>query len=371
MKFVSVTSSIPQVRSQPALRSLESGFQKDINSLLEHIELPFPTFQFIKPSSQQALESQTFFAWKRPAHLRSSFLYLNEAFPPVLFDSRDKKRKHSFRIPVARKKLQAIGPIVCEVYWDAHDQILWLVDVIWVKQEYIYQTKSFSERLKYLEIVMYELLYDTTGYSDCSVKVPIFYSLHDIKSTNVDSTIAIEFQPELPGRRRFVYSEKNSKLVPQNERVRQSNHFVERPIQRDQRDQRDQREQRNERPLRVQKQHYSFMDDTEHDDSKELKQSNEQVETYTNTIVSLPRDSKPGKILMKAIKDTKSKLPDTYRLYSVDSSNTRTDDNGLAAIRNIVISFALRERTLHSEEILVKVVWYDSFKKYEIVEIVE
>jgi hypothetical protein len=233
---------------------------------------------------------------------------LNEAFPPVLFDSRDKKRKHSFRIPVARKKLQGIGPIVCEVYWDAHDQILWLVDVIWVKQEYIYQTKSFSERLKYLEIVMYELLYDTTGYSDCSVKVPIFYSLHDIKSTNVDSTIAIEFQPELPGRRRFVYSEKNSKLVPQNERVGQTNKFIERPIQRDQteqkgqRDQRDQREQRNERSLRVHKQQYSFMDDTQMDESNEFKhvartpESERQVET-------------PDRVKQKKYKSSKKNNP--------------------------------------------------------------
>jgi hypothetical protein len=227
-----------------------------------------------------------------------------------------------------------------------------LVDVIWVKQEYIYQTKPFSERLKYLETVMYELLYDTTGYSDCSVKVPIFHSLHDIKSTNVDSTIAIEFQPELPGRRRFVYSEKNSKLVPENERLRQPK-------------QNGQNEQRTERPVRAHRQQYSFMDDTQMDESKE------QVEVYTNTIVTPPRDIKSGKILMKAIKDTKSKLPDTYRLFSVDSSNNKMTDNGLAAIRNIVISFALRERTLNSEEILVKAIWYDSFKKYEIVEIVE
>jgi len=386
MKFVSVTSSIPQVRSQPALRSLESGFQKDINSLLEHIELPFPTFQFIKPSSQQSLESQTFFAWKRPAHLRSLFLYLNEAFPPVLFDSRDKKRKHSFRIPVARKKLQGIGPIVCEVYWDAHDQILWLVDVIWVKQEYIYQTKPFSERLKYLETVMYELLYDTTGYSDCSVKVPIFYSLHDIKSTSVDSTIAIEFQPESSGRRRFVYSEKNSKLVPQNDTKQpnqSSRQLHERPTQtkqNGQNGQNGQNEQRIKPSLRVHKQQYSFMDDSQLDESNETNEStgqHEQVQKpheeqkQTNTIINLPRDAKSGKILMKAIKDTKSKLPDTYRLYSVDSSNNKTTDNGLAAIRNIVISFALRERTTNSEEILVKVIWYDSFKKYEIVEIVE
>jgi len=328
LKHVSVRSSEPHVRSQPALRSLQPGFQKDVNSLLEHKELPFPTFQLVKPTAQSVLENQVFYGWMRPSHLRPSFLLLDCAFPPVLVDSRDQSRKHTIRIPLARKKLALVGPIICEVFWDPQDQILWIFDVLWYKNEYVYKTDKFSERSKHLITIVNELLNDTSGYSDCSVRIPKYLSLEEVEMA--DPGFCIEFQPEASDRRRFVFLGNIKKMIS------------------------------NPKEVIVSKGHtYGLVDDA-------ITNSSPSPRLMKSKIEEKPKPDS-SKQIMKITKDKNSKLPDTYRLESTDNSTNM----GLAAIRNMTISFALKEVFRTQTETLVEVKWYEPFEKYEILGLAE
>lgn len=350
LKHVSVRSSNPQVRSQCALRSLPSGFQKAVNSLLEHIQLPFPTFQFVKAASQTFLEEKPFVGWLRPAQLKPSFLLLHETLPPVMIDSRDQSHKHTFRIPLGRKKLAAVGPVLCEVYWDPHEQTLWVVDVISWKHEAVYMTKPFTERAKLLATVVNEILYDTTGYSDSTVISPTFLSLEELSTMNIDSEFAVEFQPDTPGKRRFVFSVPRKQGVTQPQSQSQSQP----------------RYQQNQKE-RLQNKCEIIDEPDEKTNTISHYQSQQPIKSSTTVKPIIQQQQKPvsktERVVLKLVKDTRSKLPDTYRLFTDDSTE---QDMGLAAIRNMTISFALKEVFRTQTSILVDAKWYDPFQKYEI-----
>ena len=296
--------------------------------------MPFPTFQLVKPTAQSVLENQVFYGWMRPSHLRPFFLILDCAFPPVLVDSRDQSRKHTIRIPLARKKLALVGPIICEVFWDPQDQILWIFDVLWYKNEYVYKTDKFSERSKHLVTIVNELLNDTSGYSDCTVRLPKYLSLEEVEMA--DPGFCIEFQPEASDRRRFVFLGNMKKTVP------------------------------------VSKGHtYGLVDESV---DRPVKPKLEEKPKPKPALEEKPKpalEEKPkpdaSKQIMKITKDKNSKLPDTYRLESTDNSTNM----GLAAIRNMTISFALKEVFRTQNETLVEVKWYEPFQKYEILGLAE
>lgn len=354
LKHVSVRSSSPQVRSQPALRNLQPGFQKDVTSLLEHMQIPFPTFQLIKDTSQPVLEHQSFYGFLRPAHLRSSFLLLNESMPPVLINPREPKRRNTFRIPLARKKLSAIGPILCEVYWDTHEQILWVVDVLHWKQENVYSSQPFSERVKKISYLINEILYDTSGYSDSTVKIPKYYSMEHLAITPLEPEMAVEFQPENAGKRRFLFVQRLQTPLKKTEN----------PIIHNNDKNVNKFKVMATTPSHTTCQIIDVEDDfipKKHNVTRSVKQPAETSESL-NMNSSQPLE---GKQIMHIQKDSRSKLPDTYRLLQDGK------DMGLAAIRNLTVSFALKELFRSQKEAPVEVQWYDAFKKYEVIGILD
>lgn len=67
---MSIRSSNPAVSKASGLRPSQ-GFQKEVVPLLEAMQLPVPTTSLLKNNAQSLLESQLFYAWKRPSHFRS------------------------------------------------------------------------------------------------------------------------------------------------------------------------------------------------------------------------------------------------------------------------------------------------------------
>jgi len=61
-------------------------------------------------------------------------------------------------------------------------------------------------------------------------------------------------------------------------------------------------------------------------------------------------------------KDPHLKLPDTYRVRSVPED----EDLGLSAIRSMEISKVLRLRFAKETSVLVDVMWYEPFQKWEV-----
>lgn len=320
------------MRTQPALRGLPGKLRKSVEELLTTIKLPFPTFQFVKPTSQPFLEKQVFYPFVRPAHLRSSWLVLHEDWAPVLLDSRDERRRNTIRIPLARAKLRNFGPIVLEVYWDAQDLKLWLVDCIYFKHAHLYESTGFTERARILQMITKEILYDTSGYSDCTVKMAEYQSLASLQGVIPEPGLAVEFQPETAGRRRFVHLDRAGKPVAKPEK----------------------------RFTKPDSQSCMIVDEEE----TEQKVA-ESVKVSQPVSHSAPTNvEKPKRCVASVIKDPKSKLPDTFRILSQTG-----EDYGLAAIRSMDLSFQVRESLKSAESVPVEVQFYEPFQKYEILKL--
>jgi hypothetical protein len=339
LNFKSVTSSQPQIRSNPALRHVnpKSGFQKRISTLLEPTPLPFPTFQFVKEASKITLSNNSYYAWVRPAHLRSQWLVLSDDMPLLLVDSRDTSRMFSMRIPFDKRRVQHTGPIICEAAWDAQDHVLWIWDVIVWERQAIWNFVPYSQRWNILKEVVGKILDCGHPMSDAEVRVPEWISLKAaLGLSEIDTAQVIDFQPEAPGQRRHVFRPVNTdtEFKPVN--------YAERKMVLQQ-----------QKPVAV----------TTH------------VSTAPTPVAPVPapvpppapapseqptsNEEKPT--VARIRKDTTSKLPDTYMLETVGGESL-----GLAAVRSLAMSKQLRSALASKDTVLVDIKWFEPFSKYEV-----
>lgn len=340
LNYRSVTSSELQVRSKPALRfvSEKSGFQKRISTLLEPTPLPFPTFQIATEGSRKTLEQHAYHAWVRPAHLRSQHIVLADGFPVLLRNPKSEAKLMSLRIPFDRNRVQKLGPIVCEGAWDHQDHILWIWDVLLWEKEVVWQTMPYSKRWDLVKTVVGELLDCGHPMSDAQVRVPVWETLKDVAAKEKPALgFSIEFQPEKAGMRRHLMLLKGDEVefVPQN--------YYERGLVAE-------KAVAATRPPK-----------------KEFKQEPEPepAPVVEATIFTPPKPKAPQqqeRRVARLSKDPHLKLPDTYRVKSVPED----EDLGLSAIRSMEISKALRLRFAKEASVLVDVVWYEPFQKWEV-----
>jgi hypothetical protein len=365
LNYQSVRSSEPQIRSNPALRQLgqKSGFQKRVSTLLESTPLPFPTFQLVKEASQTILETQKFYGWIRPSHLRAQWLVLADDMPTLLLDPKHTDRLSSLRVPFDKKKVQQIGPIVCEAAWDAQDHILWIFDVVIWEKQVIWNHVPYSKRWTYVKDVIGKILDCGHPMSDAEVRVPSWLSLNELgELPSLDPAMSIEFQPEKAGQRRqlLLIRDEGIKFKPTSHHERKMVSetlphrksaitkfaFVEDEVQLQQ------PSQPSQPSISVRKE---SIDSVPSVSSVQLKEEIEQKKIKTV-------DNHPT--ICKLMKDKSSRAPDTYILKTV------TDESlGLAAIRSLDISKRLRESLKNVEYVMVGILWYEPFQKYEVKQI--
>jgi hypothetical protein len=334
LNYRSVTSSELQVRSKPALRfvSEKSGFQKRLSTLLEPTPLPFPTFQIATEGSRKTLEQHAYHAWVRPAHLRSQHIVLADGFPVLLKNPKSDAKLMSLRIPFDKGRVQKLGPIVCEGAWDHQDHILWIWDVLVWEKEVVWQTQPYSKRWDLVKTFVGELLDCGHPMSDAQVRVPTWETLKDVAAKEAPASgYSIECQPEKAGMRRHLLLLKNNEV----EFVAQNFH---------------------ERKMVAEKAAPA--------PAPKPKTVVEPAPTPA-VIESLPKPKTPQqqeRRVARLSKDPHLKLPDTYRVKSVPED----EDLGLSAIRSMEISKALRLRFAKDTSVLVDVVWYEPFQKWEV-----
>jgi hypothetical protein len=365
LNYKSIRSSEPQIRSNPALRQVneKSGFQKRLSTLLEPISLPFPTFQIFKDMTKSILENHTHYAWIRPAHLRSTWIILGDEMPLIMLDPRDEKRKFSLRIPFDKRKIQHTGPIIMEGSWDAQDHVLWIWDVVFYEKENVWDSKPYSKRWEILKNILNTILDCGHPMSDAEVKVPEWQSLESlINHKELDTATSVEFQPEKPAKRRILYLVKGDdvKYNPSTHHERKMQATPQ--IQNKYNAQPGAKEHKNFEKTQIQnvrqpkENKIILINDT----------SSEKSETKSESIKSATEENKTIQITEKQrvarlTKDTLSKLPDTYRLKTIDN-----EDLGLAAIRSLGISKQIREQIKVKDYIMVDIQWFEPFQKYEI-----
>jgi hypothetical protein len=345
LNFKSVSSSELQIRSNPTLRHVnpKSGFQKRISTLLEPTPLPFPTFQMMKDASRQTISQNTYYAWVRPAHLRSAWLVLTADMPLLMVDSRDMSRMFSMRIPFDKRRVQHTGPIVCEAAWDAQDHVLWIWDVVLWERQVIWNMIPYSKRWDILKEVVGKILDCGHPMSDAEVRVPDWVSLSEIsKMEDIDVAYSIDFQPESPGSRRHVFRQQNNDIAfkPISHAERKMVANTPKPV--------------------------AFV-------PVAVPVPAAVAVVATPVLTPLPNPEPVQETLQKSIterptvaiarKDALSKLPDTYMLETVTGESL-----GLASIRVLSISKQLQHHPVVSKggAVLVDILWYEPFSKYVI-----
>jgi hypothetical protein len=341
LNYKSVRSSEPQIRSNPALRhvSEKTGFQKRLSTLLEPTPLPFPTFQIVKEATQPILEKHAHYAWVRPAHLRAQWLVMADGMPLLMVDPKQDNRIWSLRVPFDKRAIQKIGPVVLEGAWDAQDHILWIWDVIVWEKSVVWSSMPYGERWKLVMRCVDELLDCGNPMSDAEVKVPTWQTLQEVsKLVDLDSAKSIDFQPEKAGQRRIVFLVRDVDM-----KFKANNHHERKMV-------------------------------AEGGPKPSNPNTKKQVPIYAPTIpepavptpIELPVQTQPENHeerprVGRLRKDTFSKLPDTYRVATVQG-----EELGLAAIRSLEISKQLREKFKTTDSVLVDILWFEPFQKYEV-----
>lgn len=360
LNFKSVTNSEPQVRSNPALRQVneKSGFQKRISTLLEPIPnaLPFPTFQMLRETGQNILSQHPHYAWVRPAHLRAQWLILGDELPLMMLDPKDSRRLYSIKVPFDKRRVQQIGPIVCEGAWDAQDHVLWIWDVVvWEKQS-IWATMPYSRRWELVKQLVGQILDCGHPMSDAEVRVPEWQSLESLNTQDeFDPAMSVEFQPEKAGQRRHIYVVRDDrvKFVPTShaERKMVSEEKQQRPPQNARFAQTYVKKPEAQINTFVKTQVQRQLQTQEHAESEQPQEQQSQPQQ------AMDEKQRVGRLK----KDPYSKLPDTYRLETATGQ-----DLGLAAIRSFEMSKQLRIALKDKDSLMVDIQWFDPFSKYEI-----
>jgi hypothetical protein len=348
--YKSIRSSEPQIRSNPSLRQVNenSGFQKRLSTLLEPIQLPFPTFQILRENGKQILENHVHYAWIRPAHIRSTWIILTEDMPLLMVDPKDSKKMFSLRIAFDKRKIQHTGPIIMEGAWDAQDHVLWIWDVIYWMKKNIWETDVYSKRWETLKTIVNTILDCGHPMSDAEIKLPTWESLEHFSARNeFDTATSVEFQPEKSGKRRMLYLMKTGdvKYIPTSHHERKMAATLEIKTS---------KHNPKQKSHELEIKHESI----KNSDSNTLVT----IELPPEQSISIPSSQVEEKQRVAMLcKDTFSKLPDTYRLKTIHN-----EDLGLAAIRSLAISKQIREILKTKESIMVDIQWFEPFQKYEI-----
>jgi hypothetical protein len=300
---------------------------------LEPTPLPFPTFQIATEGSRKTLEQHVYHAWVRPAHLRSQHIVLADGFPVLLKNPKSDAKLMSLRIPFDKGRVQKLGPIVCEGAWDHQDHILWIWDVLLWEKEVMWQTLPYSKRWDLVKTVVGELLDCGHPMSDAQVRVPVWESLKDVAAKEAPASgYSIECQPEKAGMRRHLL------LLKSNEIAFVAQNFHERKMV-------------AETQVITQ--------------SKPPSVEKPKEDAVSPPVVETPKpkgSQQQERRVARLSKDPHLKLPDTYRVKSVPED----EDLGLSAIRSMEISKVLRLRFTKETSVLVDVMWYEPFQKWEV-----
>lgn len=399
MNHRSIKSSEIHVRSENVMRKWNHAFQKDVQHFLEDKELPYPSFQLLRSQNQTILSKFPFWAYKRPAHCRPCWMILREDSPMIFVETRDQTRGYTARIPFDNGVIQKYGSVCCEAYIDHQDRSVYVVDLLYWNNTPIYRTMPFHERWPLLNKVVYEVCF-AQKCNDMNILVPKFMSLVEVSQEQMDPAVAIEFQPDTPDKRRFLYIHREASHAQAREVIMRDVSQVQKAgygaakvaVRNTQNAELGYRTRLSKEPSKG----YDFVDDKEEKSpvivvKKEEIPKNETKPLEQPSVVAKPggrslpahyfdspapvkkvvnalpprktEKSSVDKSLGVAIckKDPVSKLPDCYRLY-----DSHGNDIGLAALRLFAITQKVRTAVEGKESCKVSICWHEPFGKFEI-----
>ncbi len=400
MNYRPINSSTFQVRTQALVHKCNHGFQKSVLQFLKTVQLPQATYQIIREDLYSILSKFPFYTWSRPSYCRPMWFIVKEDSPCILMDVRNPDKTFTTKIPIHSHGLQTHGPIIGECYYDHQDRKLYVFDILHMNRENLYETKPYRERYNCLKTLFQKVLVAKHPSVELDVIVPKMNSIESILHLqHLDPAMAIEFQPDIQGKKRFVflYREESRGVIPEFV-MRVPEHMKHQKVGYGTakvavKNTMEATAERN-RGFLVPQTRPAVKDDFKreipaprkeiHIIKPEPKKKDSPIfapistpAAPANVIVPLQKHmvSNPIKKDKQVIsdqlktcteayckKDTKSKLTDCYILQSKQG-----DSLGLASLRKLDISLQVRNLLAEQESILVQIRWHEPFEKFEII----
>ncbi len=326
-----------EVHSKPLhfLKKTDRVFQKEIQSFLEHTQLPLYTFQFVKPTSESFLKQKATFYWQHPGHLRSSWLILNEGWQAVFVNPKEPGSPDTARIPLLKANVKQQGPFVLEVMLDTVERIVWIVDLLSAKGQQLFESMPFNQRFELAHKVMTACIQKNPVLQSCEVRLADWRPIKDFASTiQENERCHIAFMTNEPGNRRHVWKplQKKKEVVAPVRQKNNTNHT---------------------------NQVYSFVDEIEDKTEQPVRQEIPVEEKPTPQQTQPPLNKKHTRAL--AYKDPKGTGPDLYLLKLIDGTQI-----GSLALRSMPLRMQLRKAVEAKTKVPVAIAWYEPFSKYEL-----
>jgi hypothetical protein len=329
---------------------------------------------------------------------------VKEDSPCILMDMKNPEKMFTTKIPIHSHGLQSHGPIIGECYYDHQDRKLYVFDILYMNQQNLYETRPYRERYNCLKTLFQKVLVPKHPSVQLEIIVPKMNSIESILHLqDLDPAMAIEFQPDIQGKKRFIflYREESRGVIPEfvmrvpehmkhqktgygTARIAVKN-TMEATAERNRgflvpqsapsiKPKYETREPFKQEPFVMPKKEIQII-------KPEPKKKDSPVfmpaAVPANVIVPLQKHmatnpikkdkhfiSDQLKTCTEAYckKDTKSKLTDCYVLQTKDGESL-----GLASLRKLDISLQVRNLLADHESILVKIRWHEPFEKFEII----
>lgn len=416
MNYRPINSSTFQVRTQAVVHKCNHGFQKSVLQFLKTVQLPQFTYQIIREELYSILSKFPFYTWSRPSYCRPMWFIVKDDSPCILMDIKNPEKMFTTKIPIHSHGLQSHGPIIGECYYDHQDRKLYVFDVMYMNQQNMYETKPYHERYNCLKTLFQKVLVPKHPSVELEIIVPKMNSIESILHLQeLDPALALEFQPDIPGKKRFIflYREESRGVIPEfvmrvpehmkhqktgygTARIAVKN-TIEATAERNRGFLVPQKhtprqitpyEEAKKTPRVIQ----IVKPEVKYDGNQEVKYDTKEIPSYQNKnpiISSKPKPTsdnvlvplqkqmatnpvkKEKQVMSDALKkctealckkDTKSKLTDCYVLYSKEN-----DYLGLASLRKLDISLQVRDLLAQQESIYVQIRWHEPFEKFEII----
>ncbi len=399
MNYRPINSSTFQVRTQAVVHKCNHGFQKSVLQFLKTVQLPQATHQMIREDLYPILSKFPFYTWSRPSYCRPAWFVVMEDSPCVLVDVRNPEKMFTTKIPIHSHGLQTHGPIIGECYYDHQDRKLYVFDILYMNQQNMYETKPYRERYNCLKTLFQKVLVPKHPSVQLEIIVPKMNSIESILHLqNLDPAMAIEFQPDIQGKKRFVfvYREESRGVVPEFV-MRVPEHMKHQKVgygtaKIAAKNTMEATAERN-RGFLVPQKPISIAQKQQYDSPAPRKEIQivkpEPVKKTVAVMAHVPAPA-PANIIVPlqkqmvsnpikkdkhfisdrlktcteayCKKDTKSKLTDCYVLQTKDGESL-----GLASLRKLDISLQVRNLLAEQESIRVQIRWHEPFEKFEII----
>jgi len=331
-----------ELHSKPLhfFKKVDRVFQKEIQSFLEHTQLPLYTFQFVKETSESFLRGSACFWWEHPSHFKSNWLVLNGGWEAVFVNPREPDHANSARIPLLRANVKQQGPFVLEVMLDTVERIVWVVDILSAKGVNCFDTMPFLERYDLAQKVVANCIQSHAVLQSCEVKMVPWKNLSLFSQYEPNEKCCVTFMSARAGDRRHVWKKAVAAAAVQ----------VREPINKRQVD------RKQIQPS------YGFVEDNAEPIAPVVTEP--VVAEPIVPVVTEPVDKNHKKAL--AYKDPKGVGPDLYLLELMDGTQL-----GSLALRNMQMRIQLRKTIETKTKVPVSIIWYEPFNKYELKSILE